>query len=180
MCKSIPEKSEINIRVSDLHDDSNTFLRFIRIIILSGRHRNKYCVNLKEFNLRFIVVPFQSFLSDFQAHGLKRERERSKGYGSLTETVLQYSTLMLSSRRGHSIDVSENVSDRFRQFKIFYSFEKYLLMDFLELPKNYSRKAALWSLGLLMLQRGVFRTQSNNYDVGVNYFRKKSPSQMFD
>ena len=128
-----------------------------------------------KYLLRFIRVII-SDLSDFQAHGLKRERERSKGYGSVTETVLQYSTLMLWSRRGHSIDVSDNVSDRFRQFKIFYSFEKYLLMDFLELPKNYSRKTALWSLGLLMLQRGVFRTQSNNYDVGVNYFRKKSPS----
>ena len=38
-----------------------------------------------------------------------------------------------------------NFSDRFRQcFKLFYSFEKYLFMD-------------------LMLQGGIFRTQSNNY-----------------
>ena len=31
--------------------------------------------------------------------------------------------------------------------------------------KKYSRKTARWSLGLLMLQRGVFRTQSNNHHV---------------
>ena len=30
--------------------------------------------------------------------------------------------------------------------------------------EKYSRKTARWSLGLLMLQGGVFRTQSNNYD----------------
>ena len=58
------------------------------------RDRNKYCLNLKEFNC--ISQPYPSSLSyikglsDFQAKGLKkererkereRERERSKEYG---------------------------------------------------------------------------------------------------
>ena len=69
--------------------------------------------------------------------------------------------IMRSSRRDHYIDVSDNIyryisalscrcffkimnfSDRFRQcFKLFYSFEKQLFMDFLEFPKKYSRKTA--------------------------------------
>ena len=69
-----------------------------------------------------------------------RERDRER---MPTETVLQYPTLMRSSRRDHSIDVSDNIyeclfglsfrcffkimnfSDRFRQFlKLFYCFEK--------------------------------------------------------
>ena len=62
-----------------------------------------------------------------------------------------------------------NFWDRFRQsFKPFYSFGKKLFMGFLEFSKKYSRKTALWSLVLLILQRGVFRTQSNNYDGVVN------------
>ena len=73
---------EINIRVSDLFDNLRSFLRFyknnytIRIII---RHRNKYCLNLKEFNC--ISQPYRSSLSyikrrfDFQAKGLKKERD---------------------------------------------------------------------------------------------------------
>ena len=40
--------------------------------------------------------------SDFQANSLQRVR-------LLTETVLQYSTLILSIRKGHSIDVSDNI-----------------------------------------------------------------------
>ena len=89
-------KYEINIRVSDLFDNLHSFFRFyknnytIRIII---RHRNKYCLNLKKFNC--ISQPYRSSLSymkgrsDFQAKGLKKEREteretereRSKEYG---------------------------------------------------------------------------------------------------
>ena len=44
------------------------------------RHSNKYCLNLKEFNC--ISQPYRSSLSyikgrlDFQAKGLKKERER--------------------------------------------------------------------------------------------------------
>ena len=56
-------------------------------------------------------------------------------------------------------------SDRFRQyFKPFYNFEKKLFMGFLEFSKIYSRKTATGSLVLLTLQRGIFKTQSNNYD----------------
>ena len=48
--------------------------------------------------------------SDFQKKGLKREREREVWRVRLpTKTVLRYPTLMLSSRRGHSIDVSNNI-----------------------------------------------------------------------
>ena len=77
------------------------------MIILSGRHRNKYSLN--HSSLSYIIRRF-----DFQAKGLKaeRERERERERESeretyrvrlLAETVLQYSTLMLSSRRDHSI-----------------------------------------------------------------------------
>ena len=87
-------KYEINVRISDLFENLHSFLRFyknnytIRIIIrIIIRHRNKYCLNLKEFNC--ISQPYRSSLSyikgrsDFQAKGLKkeRERERSKEYG---------------------------------------------------------------------------------------------------
>ena len=80
-------KYEINIRVSDLFDNLYSFLRFyknnytIRIIIrINIRHRNRYCLNLKDFNS--ISQPYRSSLSyikgrsDFQAKGLKKERER--------------------------------------------------------------------------------------------------------
>ena len=85
-------------------DQHETF-RFIWQF-LSGRHRNKYSLTLKEFNC--ISQSYQSSLSyivwwsDFQANDLQRVQ-------LLTETVLQYSTLMLSSRRGHFINVSDNI-----------------------------------------------------------------------
>ena len=78
-------KYEIHIRVSDLFDNLHSFLRFyknnymIRIIIRTIiRHRNKYCLNLKEFNC--ISQPWRFRLSyikwrfDFQAKSLKKER----------------------------------------------------------------------------------------------------------
>ena len=37
-------------------------------------------------------------------------------------------------------------------------------MDFPEFLKIYQRKTASWSLVLLTLLRGVFKTQSSNYD----------------
>ena len=79
-------KYEINIRISDLFNNLYNFLRFyknnytIRIIIrIIIRHRNIYCLNLKEFNS--ISQPYRSNLSyikgqsNFQAKGLKKERE---------------------------------------------------------------------------------------------------------
>ena len=51
----------------------------IRIII---RDRNKYCLNLKEFNC--VSQPYRSSLSyikgrsDFQTKGLKKERKRER------------------------------------------------------------------------------------------------------
>ena len=105
--------------------------------------------------------------SDFQIKGLDKERERERETETerdrerkkerqrqtdkqrvlrvrlSTEKVLQYSTLMRSSRGDHSIDVPDNIyeclsgltclcffkimnfSDRLRQcFKLLYSFEK--------------------------------------------------------
>ena len=95
--------------------------------------------------------------SDFQTKGLKRERKRD-----LKSTAVDRNSITISyfnSRRGHSIDISDNIygclsglccrcffkimnfSDCFRQcFKLFYSFEKYLFMDFLEFPKNTQKK----------------------------------------
>ena len=82
-------KYEINIRVSDLLDNLHSFLRFyknnytIRIIIrIIIQHRNKYCLSLKEFNC--ISQPYRSIISyikgrsDFQAKGLKKEREKER------------------------------------------------------------------------------------------------------
>ena len=43
-------KSEINIRVSDLYDNLHSIFRFIRIIILSRKYGNNYCLNLIEFS----------------------------------------------------------------------------------------------------------------------------------
>ena len=36
--------------------------------------------------------------------------------------------------------------------------------EFSKFLKNFPGKIAWWNLGLLMLQRGVFRIQLNNYD----------------
>ena len=155
-------------------DQHETF-RFIWQF-LSGGHRNKYSLTLKkEFNCISQLYGSSLFYiirwSDFQANGLQIVQLRA-------ETVLQYSTWMLSDRRDHSIDVSDNICSclcgfslqmpfqiinflqRFRQcFKLFYIFEKKLFMDFLEFPKYYSRKTAWGSLSLLMLQWDIFRTQ---------------------
>ena len=43
-------KSEITIRVSDLFDNFHSFFRFYKNNHLSGRHRNKFCRNVNEFN----------------------------------------------------------------------------------------------------------------------------------
>ena len=57
------------------------------MIILSGRHRNKYSLNLKEFNCISQSYHFSlSYIKgrfDFQAKGLKREIERKKLKGSM-------------------------------------------------------------------------------------------------
>ena len=45
---------------------------------------------------------------------------------------------------------------------IFWNFEKKQLNS--KIWKKFQRKTAWWSLGLLLLQTGVFRTQSNNYN----------------
>ena len=90
---SAQTKFEISIRVSDLFDNLHSFLRIhkhnytIRIIMRTFiRHRNKYCLNLKEFNC--ILQPYRCSLSyikgrsNFQAKDLKNgERRRSKEYG---------------------------------------------------------------------------------------------------
>ena len=118
----------------------------------------------------------------FSDKGIK-ESEKDLKSTAADRNILQYPAWMQSSRRDHSNDVSDNIdgclsglscrcffkimnfSDRFRQcFKPFYSFEKWLFMDFLEFPKRYSRKTVRWSLGLLMLQRDVSKTQSYNCD----------------
>ena len=69
-------KYEISIRVSDLLDNLHSFLRFyknnytiritIRIII---RHRNKYCLNLKEFNCISQL---------YHSSTIERERQRER------------------------------------------------------------------------------------------------------
>ena len=85
-----------------------------------------------------------------------------------------------------------NSSDRLRQcFKRFLYLREAAFYGFSGIPpKKFPRKTAWWSLGLLMLQRNVLITQSNNtmehFCVNservkaVNYFGKKSPSQIFD
>ena len=88
-CTASRTKYEINIRVSDLFDNLHSFFRFyknnytIRIIIRTFiRRRNKYCLNVKEFSC--ILQPYRSSLSyikgrfDFQAKGLKKERQRER------------------------------------------------------------------------------------------------------
>ena len=85
----------------DQHETFRFIWQFLR-----GRHRNKYSLKLKEFNC--ISQSYHSSLSyiirwsDFQVNGLQRVQ-------LLTETVLQHSTRMLTKRRGHSIDLSNNI-----------------------------------------------------------------------
>ena len=108
--------------------------------------------------LRWLFLKKQS---DFQTKDLRRERRRGLRIRLPTKTVLKYPALMLSSRRDHCIDVSDNIygcisglscrcffrimnfSDRFRQFfKLFYSFQREMFINFLEFRKKYSRKTA--------------------------------------
>ena len=79
----------------------------------------------------------------------------------LTETVLQYSALMMSSRRGYSINVSCNTYGCHKLISFFhfifsillsfYSYEKQLFRNFLKFAENHLREIAWWSLCLLML-----------------------------
>ena len=91
-------------KLKEVWDQHETF-RFIWQF-LSERHRNKYSLTLKEFNC--ISQSYHSSFSyiirwsDFQRNSLQRVQ-------LLIETVLQYSTLMWTSRRGHSTDVSDNI-----------------------------------------------------------------------
>ena len=76
----LAEGSLRSTRVSDLFDKLHSFLDFLRIIILSGRHRDN--LNLKEFNC--ILQPYRFSLSyikgrsDFQAKDLKRESKTER------------------------------------------------------------------------------------------------------
>ena len=113
------KKSEISMRLSDLYDNS----------VMT--HRNRYSLTLKEFNC--ISQSYHSSLSyiirrsDFQANGLQRVR-------LLTETVLQYSTLMLSSRR-------KNIKLlRLESFQVFSPFFKiYFYTHGISFPGNTPR-----------------------------------------
>ena len=57
-------------------------------------------------------------------------------------------------------------SDRFRQsvLQAFLQLWEVAVYEFSGISKEILKKIAWWSLGLLMLQRGVFRTQSKTYD----------------
>ena len=58
-----------------------------------------------------------------------------------------------------------NFFDGFRQcFKAFSQLREVAVREFSGTSKKILKKTAWWSLGLLMLQRGVFWSQSNNYD----------------
>ena len=99
---------------------------FIIVIVLSGRYRNKYCLKsnwiLQSYHFSYIIGQ-----SNFQSNDLKREIWKVR---LLTETILQYSTLMLSHRRVlyfsyRSFFKNMNFSNHFILcFKIFCSFEK--------------------------------------------------------
>ena len=94
--------------------------------------------------------------------GTEIDRDLKSTAADRNSTVLQYPKLMQSSRRDHSINFSDktygclsglscrcffkamNFSDHFRQcFKLFYSFEKQLFMDFLESPKKILKKTSV-------------------------------------
>ena len=65
------KKCEINMRISDFYNNIHTVLRSYKNNYTVRTHRNKYCLNLKEFN--FISQSYHSSLSyiigrsDFQA-----------------------------------------------------------------------------------------------------------------
>ena len=125
-------RTKFENKVSDLFDNLYSFLRFyknnftIRIIIrIIIRHRNKYCLKLKEFNC--ISQPYRSSLSyikgrsDFQAKGLKKERDLKSTAADRNSITIFYinafNAIMLSYRCFFKI---MNFSDRFRQcFKPF-------------------------------------------------------------
>ena len=124
-----------------------------------------------------------------------------KGIGLLVESVIQYSTLMLSSWRGHSIGVSDNIyrchcgfsyrcfskimnfQDRFRkhfQFTVISgnenhksSFDKKLFRDSLKFPKKYLTKTAWWNLYLLMLQLMQEHFSRNFLEFSKNLMKKQ-------
>ena len=59
---------------------------------------------------KFLGTPFVTARSIERQRETETERERGERDLRLpTETVLQYPTLMRSSRRDHSIDVSDNI-----------------------------------------------------------------------
>ena len=116
--------SQLNI-VWDQHETFRFIWQF-----LSGRHRNRYLLTLKEFNC--ISQSYHSSLSfiirrsDFQANSLQRV--------GLLKTVLQYSTLMLSSRR-------KNIKLlRLESFQVFSPFFKiYFYTHGISFPGNTPR-----------------------------------------
>ena len=86
---STASRTKYEIKIKRFFDNLHSFLRFyknnytIKIIIRRIiRHRNKYCLNVKEFSC--ISQPYRSSLSyikgrsDFQAKGLKKERDEER------------------------------------------------------------------------------------------------------
>ena len=126
------KKSEISMRLSDLYDNS----------VMT--HRNRYSLTLKEFNC--ISQSYHSSLSyiirrsDFQANGLQRVR-------LLTETVLQYSTLMLSSRRKNIKSLRLDKIFEIRIFSdslnFFHSYLIYFYTHGISFPENTPRRNIL-------------------------------------
>ena len=122
------------------------------------------------------------WFSDIGFRKRERESERSKEYGcrqkqyhnilhqcnQVEETILpMFWIIITAASLVYAADaflrswifwiVSDSASSFFTALRsscswIFWNFQK-----------KYSRKTTWWSLGLLMLQRGVFTTQSNNY-----------------
>ena len=144
VCKPYDQKectfSAANWKMS--WDQHETF-RFIWQF-LSGRHRNKYSLILKEVNC--ISQSYHSSLSyiirwsDFQVNGLQRVQ-------LLTETVLQYSTWMLSKRRGHSIDVSDNICGWICGFSLQMPFQIIIFCNVSDSASSFSiflRRSCSW------------------------------------
>lgn len=181
----------------------------MRTIILSEWQRNKYCLNLKKlvFTLNYISqklhFDFSCIIkrSHFKLKGLKRKRLIITTMNQknilhihnvllrlLIETILQHSTLIISSRRGHSINVSDNIYRRcpcFLRSWIFWTisdrasrFLSYLEMRIIN-RMNFSFHifhtinffitwrsgcSGWWILCLLMLQvQATTRTVSGNF-----------------